>query len=105
MVGAPETHYARDGDLHVAYQVASDAGPDLLFIPTATSPSTCCGTNRPPRTRCAGWHRSAASSCEAEPEEGDAGTEPREEGAIVRELGVVHQVPVSASVVVVITSD
>ena len=38
MVSAPETHYARDGDLHVAYQVASDAGPDLLFVPTATFP-------------------------------------------------------------------
>lgn len=30
--------YARDGDRHLAYQVVGDAGPDLLFVPTATFP-------------------------------------------------------------------
>jgi class 3 adenylate cyclase/pimeloyl-ACP methyl ester carboxylesterase len=38
MVSAPETRYAPDGDLQLAYQVASDAGPDLLLVPTATFP-------------------------------------------------------------------
>ncbi|BBY17755.1 adenylate/guanylate cyclase domain-containing protein [Mycolicibacterium litorale] len=38
MASAPETLYARDGDAHLAYQVVGDAGPDLLFVPTATFP-------------------------------------------------------------------
>jgi pimeloyl-ACP methyl ester carboxylesterase len=38
MAAAPETHYARDGDAHLAYQVVGDHGPDLLFVPTATFP-------------------------------------------------------------------
>jgi class 3 adenylate cyclase len=38
MAAAPETHYARDGDAHLAYQVVGDRGPDLLFVPTATFP-------------------------------------------------------------------
>ena len=38
MAGAPDTSYARDGDAHLAYQVASDAGSDLLYVPTATFP-------------------------------------------------------------------
>lgn len=38
MVSAPETLYARDGDSHLAYQVVGGAGPDLLFVPTATFP-------------------------------------------------------------------
>jgi class 3 adenylate cyclase len=38
MVRVPSTHYARDGDHHLAYQVASDNGPDLLYAPTATFP-------------------------------------------------------------------
>lgn len=38
MASAPETLYARDGDSHLAYQVVGDAGPDLLFVPTATFP-------------------------------------------------------------------
>src|SRR5882757_9621579 len=37
MGGTPETHYARDGDAHLAYQVVGD-GPDLLFVPTPTFP-------------------------------------------------------------------
>jgi class 3 adenylate cyclase len=32
------TAYARSGDMHVAYQVVGDRGPDLLFIPTAAHP-------------------------------------------------------------------
>ena len=38
MVNTPETHYAHDGDLQVAYQITGDAGPDLLFVPAATFP-------------------------------------------------------------------
>ena len=35
---SPETHYARDGDLRIAYQVVGDRGPDLLFVPTGMFP-------------------------------------------------------------------
>ena len=38
MAAAPETHYARDGDAHLAYQIVGDGGPDLLFVPTAAFP-------------------------------------------------------------------
>jgi class 3 adenylate cyclase len=38
MVAVPQTVYARDGDIHLAYQLADDRGPDLLFVPTATFP-------------------------------------------------------------------
>lgn len=38
MAVPPETRYARDGDVHLAYQVVGDAGPDLLYVPTATFP-------------------------------------------------------------------
>jgi class 3 adenylate cyclase len=38
MAAIPETVYARDGDQHLAYQIVSDHGPDLLFVPTATFP-------------------------------------------------------------------
>jgi pimeloyl-ACP methyl ester carboxylesterase len=38
MAAIPETLYARDGDIHLAYQVVADSGPDLLFVPTATFP-------------------------------------------------------------------
>jgi class 3 adenylate cyclase/pimeloyl-ACP methyl ester carboxylesterase len=38
MAAVPQTVYARDGDVHLAYQVVSDRGPDLLFVPTATFP-------------------------------------------------------------------
>lgn len=38
MATVPETVYARDGDAHLAYQVVSDNGPDLLFVPTGTFP-------------------------------------------------------------------
>jgi class 3 adenylate cyclase len=38
MAAAPETHYARDGEFHIAYQVVSDPGPDLLFVPTSAFP-------------------------------------------------------------------
>lgn len=34
----PDTVYARDGDVHLAYQVLEDSGPDVLFVPTATFP-------------------------------------------------------------------
>lgn len=37
MAATPETHYARDGNVHLAYQVIG-TGPDLLFVPTATFP-------------------------------------------------------------------
>lgn len=38
MVTVPDTVYARDGDVRLAYQVADDNGPDLLFLPTAPFP-------------------------------------------------------------------
>jgi class 3 adenylate cyclase len=38
MAAIPETLYARDGDVHLAYQIVGDRGPDLLFVPTATFP-------------------------------------------------------------------
>jgi class 3 adenylate cyclase len=38
MAAVPQTVYARDGDVHLAYQIASDRGPNLLFVPTATFP-------------------------------------------------------------------
>lgn len=38
MAAVPQTVYARDGDVHFAYQLASDNGSDLLFVPTATFP-------------------------------------------------------------------
>ena len=38
MGGTPETRYARDGDLYLAYQVVGDSGPDLLYVPMAIWP-------------------------------------------------------------------
>ena len=38
MGGTPETQYARDGDVYLAYQVVGDRGPDLLFVPGPTFP-------------------------------------------------------------------
>ena len=38
MAAIPETVYARDGDVHLAYQIVGESGPDLLFVPTATFP-------------------------------------------------------------------
>lgn len=38
MAVAPETHYARDGDAHLAYQVTGAGDLDLLFVPTAMFP-------------------------------------------------------------------
>jgi class 3 adenylate cyclase len=38
MAVIPDTVYARDGDVHLAYQVIGESGPDLLFVPTATFP-------------------------------------------------------------------
>src|ERR1700730_4936962 len=38
MAAGPQTVYTRDGDIHLAYQIADDHGPDLLFVPTATFP-------------------------------------------------------------------
>ncbi len=38
MVAAPETRYARDGDLYLAYQVCEANGPDLLYVPIALWP-------------------------------------------------------------------
>jgi class 3 adenylate cyclase len=38
MAAAPETRYAVEGGYHFAYQVVSDSGPDLLYVPTATFP-------------------------------------------------------------------
>ena len=38
MVATPATVYARDGDVHLAYQVLDNSGPDVLFVPTATFP-------------------------------------------------------------------
>jgi class 3 adenylate cyclase len=38
MAAIPETLYARDGDVYLAYQVVGDRGPDLLFVPGPTFP-------------------------------------------------------------------
>src|SRR6201993_821137 len=38
MAAVPRTVYARDGDVHLAYQVVADNGSDVLFVPTATFP-------------------------------------------------------------------
>jgi pimeloyl-ACP methyl ester carboxylesterase len=38
MSAIPETSYARDGDVSLAYQVVGDSGPDLLFVPTPRFP-------------------------------------------------------------------
>ncbi|MBV8927716.1 MAG: adenylate/guanylate cyclase domain-containing protein [Mycobacteriaceae bacterium] len=38
MAAIPQTLYARDGDVHLAYQIVSDRGSDLLFVPTASFP-------------------------------------------------------------------
>lgn len=38
MAASPDTVYARDRDVHLAYQVVGDSGPDLLWVPTATFP-------------------------------------------------------------------
>ena len=37
-MATPATVYARDGDVHLAYQVLDNSGPDVLFVPTATFP-------------------------------------------------------------------
>jgi class 3 adenylate cyclase len=37
-MGAPELRYARDGERHLAYQVVSDSGPDVLLAPSAAFP-------------------------------------------------------------------
>ena len=29
----PETHYAKSGDVHIAYQVTGDGPLDLVFVP------------------------------------------------------------------------
>jgi DNA-binding winged helix-turn-helix (wHTH) protein/pimeloyl-ACP methyl ester carboxylesterase len=31
--GGPRTRYAKSGDVHIAYQVVGDAGPDLVLVP------------------------------------------------------------------------
>jgi hypothetical protein len=36
--GTPETLYARDGDLYLAYQVVGESRPDLLYVPMAIWP-------------------------------------------------------------------
>ncbi len=38
MAAIPQTVYARDGDVHLAYQIVGDRGPDLLFVPNAMFP-------------------------------------------------------------------
>lgn len=38
MATVPETLYAKDGDVHLAYQVVGDTGPNLLFVPSGTFP-------------------------------------------------------------------
>jgi pimeloyl-ACP methyl ester carboxylesterase len=38
MAAIPDTVYARDRDVNLAYQIAGGSGPDLLFVPTATFP-------------------------------------------------------------------
>ena len=31
-VDVPEIRYAKSGDVHIAYQVIGEAGPDLVFV-------------------------------------------------------------------------
>ena len=38
MASTPETLYARDGDVYLAYQVVGDRGPDLLLVPGPAFP-------------------------------------------------------------------
>jgi hypothetical protein len=33
MFDVPETHYAKSGDLHIAYQVIGTGARDLIFVP------------------------------------------------------------------------
>src|SRR5688572_25666982 len=33
MFDVPETHYAKSGDLHIAYQVTGTGSRDLIFVP------------------------------------------------------------------------
>jgi hypothetical protein len=37
MKGSLETHYARSGDAHIAYQAVGDANLDLVLVPGAFS--------------------------------------------------------------------
>jgi hypothetical protein len=38
LAAIPETVYAPDGDVNLAYQVVGNSGPDLLFVPTPRFP-------------------------------------------------------------------
>jgi class 3 adenylate cyclase len=38
MPAIPDTVYALDGDVHLAYQIVGQRGPDLLFVPPGPSP-------------------------------------------------------------------
>ena len=38
MADNPNTVYAQDGDVHLAYQIVGDHGPDLLCVPSANFP-------------------------------------------------------------------
>lgn len=59
MGGLPETHYARDGDLYLAYQVVGESGPDLLYVPIAIWPIDLVWDDPTWPVTFAGWHRSA----------------------------------------------
>jgi hypothetical protein len=47
MVAAPDSHYARDGGVHFAYQVLGDHGPDLLLVPSPNFPIDLSGVIPP----------------------------------------------------------
>ena len=60
---APETRYARSGDVNIAYQVVGDGPFDLVFVMGWVSHLEYSGPSRPSRASCVAWRRSRGSSC------------------------------------------
>ena len=59
----PRTRYARNGSVHIAYQVVGDGPHDLLFITSCGSPpSSTSGPSRTSPRRCGACRRSAGWS-------------------------------------------
>ena len=59
MAVTPQTVYARDGDVNLAYQVVGSPGPDLLFVPTPRFPIELIWDDHPWPTTFASSPRSA----------------------------------------------
>jgi len=59
---APSTRYARNGSIHLAYQVLGEGPPDLLVVNSgpASHVDHQSGTSRMRPGSCAGWRPSAA---------------------------------------------